>query len=88
MRDKKITGISDLRDESDKDGIRVVMDLKKDEVSGVIINQLYKMTVLQSTFGVIILALVEGQPKTLNLKEALECFISFRKDVVTRRWHL
>ena len=85
VRDKRVEGISDLRDESDKDGIRVVMELKKDAVSGVIINQLYKMTYLQSSFGVIMLTLVDGQPKILNLKQVLECFINFRKEVVTRR---
>jgi DNA gyrase subunit A len=85
VRDKKITGISDLRDESDKDGVRVVMDLKRDEISGVIVNQLYKHTSLQNTFGVIMLTLVEGQPKVLTLKEVLEAFISFRREVVTRR---
>ena len=85
VRDKKIEGISDLRDESDKDGIRVVVELKKDAVSGVIINQLYKMTYLQSSFGVIMLTLVDGQPKILNLKQVLDCFINFRKEVVTRR---
>jgi DNA gyrase subunit A len=85
VRDKRITGISDLRDESDKDGIRIVMELKRDEIAGVIINQLFKMTYLQSTFGIIMLTLVDGQPKILNLKEILECFISFRKEVVTRR---
>ena len=85
VRDKKLTGISDLRDESDKDGIRVVLDLKRDEISGVIVNQLYKMTSLQTNFGIITLTLVDGQPKILNLKQVLECFVSFRREVVTRR---
>ena len=85
VRDKRIEGISDLRDESDKDGIRVVIELKRDEMSGVIINQLYKMTYLQSSFGVIMLTLVDGQPKVLNLKQVLEFFLQFRKEVVTRR---
>ena len=85
VRDKKIEGISDLRDESDKDGIRVAIELKRDEMSQIIINQLYKMTYLQSTFGVIMLTLVDSQPKILNLKEVLEFFLQFRKEVVTRR---
>lgn len=85
VHEKKITGISDLRDESDKDGIRVVMDLRRDEFSSVIVNQLFKMTNLQTNFGVIMLTLVEGQPKILTLKEVLECFVGFRKEVVTRR---
>ena len=85
VRDKRLTGISDLRDESDKDGIRVVLELKRDEISGVIVNQLYKMTSLQTNFGVIMLTLVDGQPKVLNIKQVLECFVNFRKEVVTRR---
>jgi DNA gyrase subunit A len=81
----KIEGISDLRDESDKDGMRVVIELKKGAISGVILNQLYKHTAMQSTYGVILLAIVGGQPKTLNLKEALQLFVDHRKDVVIRR---
>jgi len=85
VRDKKIEGIADLRDESDKDGIRVVIELKRDEIAGVIINQLYKNTQLQSSFGIIMLSLVDNQPKVLNLKEMLELFLQFRREVVTRR---
>ena len=84
-RNKKIVGISDLRDESDKDGIRVVIETKRDAVPEVILNQLYKHTQLQDTFGIILLALVNGVPKVMSLKEALERFIDFRHDVVVRR---
>ena len=85
VRNKKIVGISDLRDESDKDGIRVVIETKRDAVPEVILNQLYKHTQLQDTFGIILLALVNGVPKVMSLKEALERFINFRHDVVVRR---
>ncbi|MDP8255048.1 MAG: DNA gyrase subunit A [Candidatus Alcyoniella australis] len=85
IREKKIEGVSDLRDESDRDGIRVVVELKRDEISGVLVNQLYKHTPLESTFGVIMLALVDGRPQLLTLKQLLEHFINFRKEVTTRR---
>lgn len=85
VREKKIEGIADLRDESDRDGIRIVMDLKKDEVAGVVLNQLFKHTQMESTFGIIMLAIDNGQPRVLNLKEILQRFIEFRKEVVTRR---
>ena len=85
VRDKRLEGISDLRDESDRDGIRVVVELKKGTVGQVILNALYKNTQLQDTFGVILLALVNQQPRVLNLKEFLHHFILFRKEVVTRR---
>ncbi len=85
VRDKKIEGISDLRDESDRDGMRVVIDLKKDANNDVIINQLYKWTALQSSFGMNMLALNEGRPEQLNLKEILQAFITFREDVVVKR---
>lgn len=85
VRDKRLEGISDLRDESDRDGIRVVVELKKGTVGQVVLNSLYKNTQLQDTFGVILLALVNQQPKVLNLKEFLHHFILFRKEVVTRR---
>ncbi len=84
-RDGKIEGISDLRDESDKDGMRIVIELKKGAVAGVVLNQLYGHTAMQSTFGVILLAIVGGQPRTLNLKEALKIFLDHRKEVVLRR---
>jgi DNA gyrase subunit A len=85
VRDKRLEGISDLRDESDRDGIRVVVELKKGTVGQVVLNSLYKNTQLQDTFGVILLALVNQQPRVLNLKEFLHHFILFRKEVVTRR---
>jgi DNA gyrase subunit A len=85
VRDKRLEGISDLRDESDRDGIRVVVELKKGTVGQVVLNSIYKNTQLQDTFGVILLALVNQQPKVLNLKEFLNHFILFRKEVVTRR---
>jgi DNA gyrase subunit A len=85
VRDKKIEGISDLRDESDRDGMRVVIELKKDEPAQVVLNNLYKLTPMQSSFGIILLAIVNNQPKVLNLREALICFIDHRKDVVRRR---
>lgn len=85
MRDKKIEGISEVRDESDRDGIRLVIELKKDVLPQVAINQLYRLTDLQTSFGVINLAIVRGRPAVLTLKETLECFVEHRRDVVTRR---
>jgi DNA gyrase subunit A len=85
VRDKKIAGISDLRDESDRDGIRIVIDLKRDENSAIILNQLYKFTQMESSFGIIMLAICDGRPQVFTLKEVLEKFISFRRDVVVRR---
>ncbi|MFL3006826.1 MAG: DNA gyrase subunit A [Candidatus Neomarinimicrobiota bacterium] len=85
VRDKKVVGITDLRDESDKDGIRVVIETKRDAVPEVILNQLYKHTQLQDTFGIILLALVNGIPKIMPLKEILNHFIAFRHEVIVRR---
>jgi DNA gyrase subunit A len=85
VNDKKIEGIGDLRDESDRDGMRIVIELKRDAVSEIIINQLHKHTQLQDSFGMNMLAIVDGKPKLLNLKEALKCFLDHRKEVVTRR---
>ena len=85
VRDKKVMGITDLRDESDKDGIRVVIETKRDAVPEVILNQLYKHTQLQDTFGLILLALVNGVPKIMPLKEILTHFVDFRHEVVVRR---
>jgi len=85
VRDKRIEGISDLRDESDRDGIRMVIELKRGENAEVILNQLYKFTKLQTTFGVISLALVNGRPQLLPLKDMLRHFIDFRREVVVRR---
>jgi DNA gyrase subunit A len=84
-REKTIEGISDLRDESDRDGMRIVIELKRGEVPEVILNNLYKHTPLQTTFGIIMLAIVGGRPKVLSLLEVIESFIEFRRDVVRRR---
>ncbi|MEH6468407.1 MAG: DNA gyrase subunit A, partial [Porticoccus sp.] len=85
VKEKKIEGISELRDESDKDGLRVVIELKRGEVGEVILNNLYAQTQLQNVFGINVVALVDGQPRTLNLKEMLEAFVRHRREVVTRR---
>jgi DNA gyrase subunit A len=85
VQEKKITGISEIRDESDREGMRIVIDLKKGELSTVILNQLYKHTSMQSTFGVIMLALVNNQPRVLNLRKLLSNFIQHRREVVVRR---
>jgi DNA gyrase subunit A len=85
VRDKTIEGISDIRDESDRDGLRVVIELKRGEVGEVVLNNLYKHTQLQQTFGIIMLAIVAGRPRVLSLLEVLEQFIEFRRDVVRRR---
>ncbi len=85
VNEKKIEGISDIRDESDKSGMRIVIELKRGEVGEVILNNLYKQTQLQDTFGMNMVALVDGQPRLLNLKQMLECFLSHRREVVTRR---
>ncbi|HZR26094.1 MAG TPA: DNA gyrase subunit A, partial [Vicinamibacterales bacterium] len=85
VREKTIEGISDLRDESDRDGMRIVIELKRGEVPEVILNNLYKHTPLQSSFGIIMLAIVGGRPKVLNLLELVESFIDFRREVVRRR---
>lgn len=84
-KEKKIVGISDLRDESDRNGIRVVVELKKDVNATVVLNQLYKFTQLQDTFGVIMLALVDGEPRVLNLKEVLHYYVKHQEDVIVRR---
>jgi DNA gyrase subunit A len=85
VNEKKIEGVADLRDESDREGMRIVIELKRDAVSEIVINQLYKHTALQESFGVNMLAIADGKPKLLNLKEALKAFIDHRKEVVTRR---
>jgi len=85
IREKKIEGISDLRDESDREGMRIVVDLKKNEISNVILNKLFKYTQLQTSFGINMVALVNGQPRTLNLISILEHFIKFRKVIIVRR---
>lgn len=85
VREKKLEGIADLRDESDRDGMRMVIELKRDAVGQIVLNHLYQHTALQSTFGVNCLAIVNGQPRVLDLKEALQHFIWHRREVVTRR---
>ena len=85
VRDKALEGISDLRDESDRDGMRIVIELKRGEVGEVVLNNLYKQTQLQQSFGIITLAIVAGRPKVLNLLEVIEHFIDFRREVVRRR---
>jgi DNA gyrase subunit A len=84
-RDKEIEEISDIRDESDREGMRVVVELKKDAVAEVVLNNLYKQTQMQTSFGVQLLSIVQNQPRTLTLKQTLEEFLAFRKEVVTRR---
>ena len=84
-RDKKIEGIAELRDESDKDGMRIVIETKRDAVPEVVLNQLYKQTQLRDTFGIILLALVDGTPKVMSLKELLDVFLVFRQDIVVKR---
>ncbi|MEZ5482846.1 MAG: DNA gyrase subunit A [Porticoccaceae bacterium] len=85
VKEKKIEGISELRDESDKDGLRIVIELKRGEVGEVLLNNLYAQTQLQNVFGINIVALVDGQPRTLNLKEMLQAYVRHRREVVTRR---
>lgn len=85
VKEKKIEGITELRDESDKEGMRIVIDLRRGETPEVIVNNLFSQTQLQSSFGINMVALVDGQPKTLNLKDMLACFIRHRREVVTRR---
>lgn len=85
VQEKKIEGIADLRDESDREGLRVVIELKRDAVAQVILNQLFKNTQMQVTYGIIFLAIVHGQPLLLNIKELLQQFINHRREVVTRR---
>ena len=85
VNEKKVEGISDIRDESDKDGMRLVIELKRGEVPEVVLNNLYKYTQLQDTFGMNLVALVDGQPRLLNLKQMVEYFLQHRREVVTRR---
>ncbi|HEY7775108.1 MAG TPA: DNA gyrase subunit A, partial [Kineobactrum sp.] len=85
VKEKKIEGISELRDESDKDGMRVVIELRRGEIGDVVLNNLYAQTQLQAVFGINMVALVDGQPRLLNLKQILEAFIRHRREVVTRR---
>ncbi len=85
VRDKKLEGIADLRDESDKDGMRIVIDLKRDAVTQVVMNNLYKYTTLQSNFGITMLALVNGKPEVLELRQMLNYYLEHRKEIITRR---
>ncbi len=85
VKDKRIDGISDLRDESDREGMRIVIELKRDANANVVLNQLYKNTQMQDTFGAIMLALVDNKPKILTLRQMLECYIDHRKNVIVRR---
>ena len=88
VRDKKIEGISDLRDESDKEGMRIVIECKRDAIAAIILNNLYKYTQLQDTFGIIMLAIVNGVPKVMTIKEVLNEFLVFRRDVIIKRTKL
>ncbi|MDP2243920.1 DNA gyrase subunit A [Pseudomonas sp.] len=85
VKDKKLEGITELRDESDKDGMRIVIELRRGEVPEVVLNNLYAQTQMQSVFGINVVALIDGQPKVLNLKDMLEAFVLHRREVVTRR---
>jgi DNA gyrase subunit A len=84
-KEKKLEGISELRDESDKDGMRVVIEIRRDSMGDVVLNNLFQQTQMQVTFGINMVALLDGQPKLLNLKDILEAFIRHRREVVTRR---
>ncbi len=85
VKEKRLEGISDLRDESDRDGMRIVIELKRDANASIVLNNLYKFTQMQETFGAIMLALVDGKPQVLNLKEILENYLNFQKEVIVRR---
>jgi DNA gyrase subunit A len=85
VRDKKLDGITDLRDESDRTGMRIVIELRRDVSANVVLNKLYKHTQMQDTFGIIMLALVDGQPKVLNLKEMLHHYLEHQKEIIIRR---
>lgn len=85
VHEKKLDGISEIRDESNREGMRVVIELKRDAVPQVVLNKLYKLTPLQTSFGIICLAIIDGQPKVLNLKQVLESFVEFRREVIRRR---
>jgi len=85
VHEKKLDGVSEIRDESNREGMRIVIELKRDAIPQVILNKLYKLTPMQSSFGIINIAIVDGQPKLLNLKQMLEAFVEFRREVVRRR---
>ncbi len=85
VHEKKLDGISELRDESNREGMRIVVELKRDAIPQVVLNKLYKLTPMQSSFGIISIAIIDGQPKVLNLKQMLEAFVEFRREVIRRR---
>jgi DNA gyrase subunit A len=85
VREKRLEGISDLRDESDRDGMRMVIEIKRDAMADVVLNQLFRFTPLQSSFGCNMVALNGGRPETLNLKDFIKAFVDFREDVISRR---
>ncbi len=85
VHEKRLDGISELRDESNREGMRIVIEMKRDAIPQVVLNKLYKLTAMQSSFGIINIAIIDGQPKVLNLKQMLEAFVEFRKEVVRRR---
>ena len=85
VRDKRVEGISDVRDESDRHGLRVVVELRRDAQADIVLNNLYRHTALRSSFNVIMLALVDGQPQVLRLKQALQHYVDHRRVVITRR---
>ena len=85
VREKKVEGISDLRDESDRDGMRIVIEIKRDAMADVVLNQLYRFTPLQTSFGANMVALNGGRPEVMNLKDLLQAFVDFREEVVSRR---
>ena len=85
VKEKKLEGISELRDESDKDGMRIVIEIKRADVGEVVLNNLFAQTQLQSVFGINVVALVDGQPKILNLQQLIQAFLRHRREVVTRR---
>ena len=87
VKEKRLEGISELRDESDKDGMRIVIELRRGEIAEVILNNLFQHTAMQSVFGINMVALVDGRPRLLNLKQLLEFFIRHRREVVTRRMY-
>ncbi len=85
VHEKRLDGISELRDESNREGMRIVIEMKRDAIPQVVLNKLYKLTMMQASFGIISIAIIDGQPKVLNLKQMLEAFVAFRKEVVRRR---
>src|SRR5690606_24682240 len=85
VQEKRLDGISEIRDESNREGMRIVIELKRDAIAQVVLNKLYKLTAMQTSFGIINIAILDGQPKLLTLKQMLEAFVEFRRDVIRRR---